>query len=161
MALYPFLLVSRTRNLESIRKNGKAYNQRPMGHNAHLMYSYEGYIYPKYCKCCMQEKLTFRLLCLQPAQNPAQTQGMHFVSVKHWNIGTHKLYRKINLWRITMSIRFNCFTCFETETWRKFAKSEHFSCFKMFQNKMKQDSGKGENTRPLFWCFKTLEQWII
>ena len=25
------------------------------------MYSYEGYIQPKYCKCCMQEKLTFRL----------------------------------------------------------------------------------------------------
>ena len=26
-----------------------------------LMYSYEGYIQPKYCKCCMQEKLTFCL----------------------------------------------------------------------------------------------------
>ena len=25
------------------------------------MYSYDGYIRPKYCKCCMQEKLTFRL----------------------------------------------------------------------------------------------------
>ena len=25
------------------------------------MYSYEGYIQPKYCKCCMQEKLTFGL----------------------------------------------------------------------------------------------------
>ena len=25
------------------------------------MYSYEGYIQPKYCKCCMQEKLTFHL----------------------------------------------------------------------------------------------------
>ena len=25
------------------------------------MYSYEGYIEPKYCKCCMQEKLTFCL----------------------------------------------------------------------------------------------------
>ena len=26
------------------------------------MYSYEGYIQPKYCKSCMQEKLTFRLI---------------------------------------------------------------------------------------------------
>ena len=25
------------------------------------MYSYEGYIQPKYCECCMREKLTFRL----------------------------------------------------------------------------------------------------
>ena len=25
------------------------------------MYSYEGYIQPKYCKSCMQEKLTFHL----------------------------------------------------------------------------------------------------
>ena len=25
------------------------------------MYSYEGYIQPKYCKCCMQEKSTFHL----------------------------------------------------------------------------------------------------
>ena len=25
------------------------------------MYSYEGYIQPKYCKCCMQEKVAFRL----------------------------------------------------------------------------------------------------
>ena len=25
------------------------------------MYSYEGYNQPKYCKCCMQEKLTFHL----------------------------------------------------------------------------------------------------
>ena len=25
------------------------------------MYSYEGYIQPKYCKCCTQEKLTVRL----------------------------------------------------------------------------------------------------
>ena len=25
------------------------------------MYSYEGYIQPKYRKCCVQEKLTFRL----------------------------------------------------------------------------------------------------
>ena len=33
----------------------------PMGHNPHLVYSYEGYILPKYCKCCMQEKFTIRL----------------------------------------------------------------------------------------------------
>ena len=50
--------------------------------------------------------------CTKP---PAQTQGMHVVSVKHWNIKTHKLYRKINHWRITKSKRFNCFTCFETD----------------------------------------------
>ena len=25
------------------------------------MYSYEGYIQPKYCKCCMQENLAFHL----------------------------------------------------------------------------------------------------
>ena len=25
------------------------------------MFSYEGYILTKYCKCCMQEKLTFHL----------------------------------------------------------------------------------------------------
>ena len=33
-----------------------------MGHNAHQnVQLYEGYIQPKYCKCCMQKKLTFRL----------------------------------------------------------------------------------------------------
>ena len=28
-----------------------------MGHKLTWMYSYEGYIQPKYCKCCMHKKI--------------------------------------------------------------------------------------------------------
>ena len=153
-------------------------------------------------------------------KNPAKTQGMHFVSVKHWNIETHKLYRKINFWRITKSKtspkgsivsvvsklwnalkmmkiaeHFSCFEtnwnkphfwCFETflkrtETWQKLTNisvflkrfetklkqeenwptSKCFSCFETFRNKIETSSGKDKNTRPHFWCFETLKQWII
>ena len=48
-----------------------------------------------------------------------------------------------------------------TETGRKLTKSKRFSCFETFQNKIETSSGKGENTRPYFWCFETLKQWII
>ena len=36
-------------------------NRGPSATTLTWMYNYEGYIQPKYCKCCMQEKLTFRL----------------------------------------------------------------------------------------------------
>ena len=36
-----------------------AKNRGPWATMLTWMYSYEGYIEPKYCKCCMQEKLTF------------------------------------------------------------------------------------------------------
>ena len=49
----------------------------------------------------------------------------------------------------------------QTETGRKLIKSKCFSCFEMFRNKIETSSGKGENTRPHFWCFETLKQWII
>ena len=48
-----------------------------------------------------------------------------------------------------------------TETGRKLTKSKCFSCFEMFRNKIETNSGKNENTRPHFWCFETLKQWII
>ena len=48
-----------------------------------------------------------------------------------------------------------------TETWQKLTKSKCFSCFETFQNKIETRSGKSENTRPHFWCFETLKQWII
>ena len=48
-----------------------------------------------------------------------------------------------------------------TETWRKLTESKRFSCFEMFRNKIETNSGKGENTRPHFWCLETLKQWII
>ena len=53
--------------VNSIIKNSRAIrfwfkeNQRPMAHNAHLHVQLWWIIQPKYCKCCMQEKLTFRL----------------------------------------------------------------------------------------------------
>ena len=46
-----------------------------------------------------------------------------------------------------------------TETWQKLTKSKRFSCFETFRNKIETSSG--ENTRPHFWCFETLKQWII
>ena len=49
----------------------------------------------------------------------------------------------------------------QTETGRKLTKSKRFSCFETFRNKIETSSGKGENTRPYFWCFETLKQWII
>ena len=48
-----------------------------------------------------------------------------------------------------------------TETGRKLTKSKRFSCFETFPNKSETSSGKGENTRPHFWCFETLKPWII
>ena len=48
-----------------------------------------------------------------------------------------------------------------TETGRKLTKSKCFSCFETIPNKIKTSSGKSENTRPHFWCFETLKQWII
>ena len=48
-----------------------------------------------------------------------------------------------------------------TETGRKLTKSKCFSCFETFRNKIETRSGKSENTRPHFWCFETLKQWII
>ena len=48
-----------------------------------------------------------------------------------------------------------------TETGRKLTKSKRFSGFEMFRNKIETSSEKGENTRPHFWCFETLKQWII
>ena len=38
-----------------------SYTRGPWATTLTWMYSYEGYIQPKYCKCCMQEKWTFRL----------------------------------------------------------------------------------------------------
>ena len=48
-----------------------------------------------------------------------------------------------------------------TETWQKLTRSKCFSCFEMFRNKIETSSKKGDNTRPHFWCFETLKQWII
>ena len=48
-----------------------------------------------------------------------------------------------------------------TEKGRKLTKSKRFSCFETFRNKIETSSGKSENTRPHFWCFETLKQWII
>ena len=48
-----------------------------------------------------------------------------------------------------------------TETWQKLTKSKCFSCFETFRNKIETRSKKSENTRPHFWCFETLKQWII
>ena len=48
-----------------------------------------------------------------------------------------------------------------TKTGRKLTKSKRFSCFETFRNKIETSSGKSENTRPHFWCFETLKQWII
>ena len=89
-------------------------------------------------------------------KNPAKTQGMHFVSVKHWNIETHKLYRKINFWRITKSKTSpkGSVVSVVSKLWNtlKMMKiAEHFSCFETNWNK------------PHFWCFekflKRTETW--
>ena len=81
-------------------------------------------------------------------KNPAKTQGMHFVSVKHWNIETHKLYRKINFWRITKSKTSpkGSIVSVVSKLWNtlKMMKiAEHFNCFETNWNK------------PHFWCFET------
>ena len=89
-------------------------------------------------------------------KNPAKTQGMHFVSVKHWNIETHKLNRKINFWRITKSKTSpkGSIVSVVSKLWNalKMMKiAEHFSCFETNWNK------------PHFWCFeiflKRTETW--
>ena len=38
-------------------------------------------------------------------------------------------------------------------------KIDEIRNFQLFRNKIETSSGKGENTRPHFWCFETLKQW--
>ena len=79
-----------------------------------------------------------------------------------WNTETHKLHRKINLWKFTKSKRFSCFTCFETD-WNMMKINEVWT-FQLFRNISKQTETRlwkrWKYQAPLLVFWK-LKQWII
>ena len=62
-ALFALIMSNDDLFTRSIYWNNRLYDKTrgPWATTLIWMYSYEGYIQPKFCKCCMQEKLTFHL----------------------------------------------------------------------------------------------------
>ena len=86
--------------------------------------------------------------------------NVSFVSKQNWN----KLWIRWKyqapylLFRNTETMDYNYREIIETNCNMKNIGSVRM--FQLFRNKIETSSGKGENTRPHFWCFETLKQWI-